>query len=169
MNVRKIYFDMDGVLADFDRGVSELCGLPQIRQDETTGKDLDDKMWRRIRDIPHFYDMLEIMPGAKELFDAVYNRYGERTEILTGIPKPKRGILTADEDKETWMKRMLSDRITVNIVFKEEKPQYCKGKDCFLIDDLDKNIAAWEQMGGTGILFQSAQETMNRLKEMGVL
>ena len=25
--VEKIYFDMDGVLADFERGVNEICGL----------------------------------------------------------------------------------------------------------------------------------------------
>ena len=27
MTVEKIYFDMDGVLADFERGVEEICGL----------------------------------------------------------------------------------------------------------------------------------------------
>ena len=27
MTVEKIYFDMDGVLADFERGVKEICGL----------------------------------------------------------------------------------------------------------------------------------------------
>ncbi len=27
MEVEKIYFDMDGVLADFERGVKEICGL----------------------------------------------------------------------------------------------------------------------------------------------
>ena len=27
MKAEKIYLDMDGVLADFDRGVRELCGM----------------------------------------------------------------------------------------------------------------------------------------------
>lgn len=35
------------------------------------------------------------MPGAGEMFDAVYGKYDERCEILTGIPKPKRGIVNA--------------------------------------------------------------------------
>ena len=32
MTAEKIYFDMDGVLADFDRGVRELCGMEAFDQ-----------------------------------------------------------------------------------------------------------------------------------------
>ena len=31
----KIYFDMDGVLADFDRGIEELCGIKKVDQENT--------------------------------------------------------------------------------------------------------------------------------------
>ena len=102
MDIKKIYFDMDGVLADFDRGVRELCGLESVPQDrERPGK--DDAMWAAIRETGHFYDRLELMPGAKKMFDTVYGKYGERCEILTGIPKPRRGITTAGEDKISWV------------------------------------------------------------------
>ena len=33
MNVKKIYFDMDGVLANFDKGVEELAGFSIVKQD----------------------------------------------------------------------------------------------------------------------------------------
>ena len=103
MSVSKIYFDMDGVLADFDRGVRELCGMEPPEQG-VRSKAEDDRMWEEIRKVGHFYDKLELMPGAKEMFDAVYGKYGDRCEILTGIPKEKRKILTAAEDKRAWMK-----------------------------------------------------------------
>lgn len=165
MDIKKIYFDMDGVLADFDRGVRELCGLESVPQDrERPGK--DDAMWAAIRETGHFYDRLELMPGAKKMFDTVYGKYGERCEILTGIPKPRRGITTAGEDKISWVRRVLSRDIVVNIVFKEQKPEYCTGKDCILIDDLDRNIMSWESGGGTGILHKSAGETLLALKEL---
>ncbi len=109
------------------------------------------------------------MPEAKEMFDAVYGKYGDKCEILTGIPKPKRGIADAGEDKAKWVHRLLSKDIKVNIVFREDKPQYCTGKDCILIDDMEKNIAEWEAMGGTGIQNVSAAETMERLKQMGII
>ena len=168
MGIEKIYFDMDGVLADFDRGVRELCGMEALDQGTRTPEQ-DGIMWEAIRKIDHFYDRLELMPGAKEMFDAVYVKYGDRCEILTGIPKEKRGIVTAAEDKISWMKRILSDRIKVNICYRAEKILKCTGPETVLIDDLKKNIDEWQGKDGTGILHISAEETMKELKNLGIL
>ncbi len=170
MEVEKIYFDMDGVLADFERGVKEICGLTPPSQNAKHHKPgEDDEMWKAIKACPHFYDYLELMPGAKEMFDAVYEKYGDKCEILTGIPKPRREIVNAADDKKIWTKRLLSDDVIVNIVFREEKPQYCTGEGCILIDDVERNIKEWNEMGGTGIVNVSSEDTMNRLKELGIL
>ena len=130
MEIRKIYFDLDGVMADFDRGVYELCGMDAFSHEDDKS---DDIMWLRIKEVGHFYDKLELMPGAKELFDDLYAKYGDKCEILSGIPKPRRGITTAGEDKISWVRRMLSKNVKVNIVYKEDKPDYCTGEDCILI------------------------------------
>ena len=158
-SIKKIYFDMDGVLADFDRGVEELAGFEHLNQADTT-EEQDNAMWAAIAKVERFYDKLELMPGAKEMFDTIYNQYGDKCEILTGIPKPKRGIASAGEDKISWVRRLLSKDIKINIVFKEEKPQYCTGEDCILIDDLKGNIDAWRKMGGTGILHENSELTL---------
>ena len=168
MIVEKIYFDMDGVLADFDRGVLELCGMEALDQ-ETRSPAEDDLMWEAIRKVDHFYDKLELMPGAKKMFDAVYGTFGDCCEILTGIPKEKRGIVTAAEDKICWMKRILSDQVKVNVCYRAEKIEKCTGPETVLIDDLEKNIREWQDAGGTGILHRSAEETMKELKKRGIL
>ena len=103
------------------------------------------------------------------MFDLVYNKYQDKCEIITGIPKENRGIVTAGKDKETWVYRLLSKNIKVNIVLREEKPKYCFGKDCILIDDMEKNIKEWEASGGTGIQNKSAKDTIARLKELGIV
>lgn len=170
MTVEKIYFDMDGVLADFERGVEEICGLTPPSQNAKHHKPGDDdEMWKRIKENEHFYDRLELMPGAKEMFDTVYERYGDKCEILTGIPKPKRGITCAGEDKIKWVRRLLSKDIVVNIVLREEKPQFCKGERCILIDDMERNIRDWNAEGGTGIVHVTAEETLSILREKGII
>lgn len=169
MEISKIYFDLDGVMADFDRGVHELCGMDAFSHDDDLPPGFDDEMWVRIKEVEHFYDKLELMPGAKKLFDELYARYGDKCEILSGIPKPRRGITTAGQDKINWVHRNLSEDIKVNIVYKEDKPDYCRGRDCILIDDLPANIMAWEKMGGTGIMNSGAEDTRQSLVELGIL
>ncbi len=166
MEIKKIYIDMDGVLADFDRGVVELAGgvLPYEKNGKKVG--IGSEMWEKVRQIDNFYDKLECMPGAKEMFDSIYAEYGDKCEILSGIPKPKRGIVTAKEDKINWAGRMLSEKLVVNAVYKEEKIRFCTGRDCILIDDFQDNIDNWETAGGTGILHINAEETLKELKEL---
>ena len=64
IEVKKIFFDMDGVLADFDRGVRELCGMEPVGQDDRT-PEKDAAQWARVREVDNFYDRLELMPGAR--------------------------------------------------------------------------------------------------------
>ena len=164
-----VYLDMDGVLADFDRGVRELCGMEPQSQNGKRSAKLDDAMWDAIRKTEHFYDRLAPMPGAEEMFGRIYRKYGEQCEILTGVPKPERGIVTAVEDKKAWMKRELSDTVRVNIVLRKQKLDYCKGPESVLIDDMEKTIRAWREAGGTGILHVSAGETLKELEKLGLL
>ena len=57
MNVEKIYFDMDGVLADFERGVREICGVvPPDQNAKHWRPGDDDEMWEKIKATKHFYD-----------------------------------------------------------------------------------------------------------------
>ncbi len=169
MKVTKIYFDMDGVLADFERGVRELCGIDAYSQNVKRPTGYDELLWSKVRETEHFYDRLELLPGAKEMFDAVRKVYGDRCEILTGIPKPYKGVKTAAEDKISWMRRCLSEDIVMNIVYREEKKNYCKGSDHILIDDMVKTIKQWGELGGTGILHVNAETTMKELKRLDLI
>lgn len=162
MIIKKIYFDMDGVLADFNRGIIELCKMEPLDQAHKN-PGADDKLWEGVRSVGHFYDKLEPMAGAIEMFNSLYEKYGDACKILSAIPKPKRGIVTAKDDKIQWAHRLLSESLKVNIVYREEKKDFCKGKDCILIDDLEKNIKEWENNGGTGIVFKSAAEVLEKI------
>ncbi len=169
MTVEKIYLDMDGVLADFERGIRELCHMEPQPQNGKRDARYDDLMWEAIKKVDHFYDRLELMPGAKEMFGRLREKYGDRVEILTGIPREERGIVTAAEDKRNWTARILSDEVKVNTVCRKHKMDFCNGPDTILIDDREKSIIEWRNLGGTGILHVNAEETMEELRALSVL
>ena len=168
MNVKKIYFDLDGVFADFDRAIAEILNLPVIGQAKSTPAE-HDRLFAAIKQTEHYYDRLELMPNSLELFQTVYKQYGDCCEILSGIPKPHRGITTAREDKIAWVRRNLSQDIKINLVYRQEKKLFCTGCDCILIDDYITNIKEWRKHGGTAILHTDAKTTLKELKKLGIL
>ena len=67
--VSKIYFDLDGVLADFDRGVMELAGFD--RNGASANSDIkDDDMWKAIAGVSNFYDKLELIDSVQNFIKA---------------------------------------------------------------------------------------------------
>ena len=165
MIIEKIYLDMDGVLADFDRGVREFCNMENPGQSVATPEQ-DDEMWALVRKIDHFYDKLELMPGALNLYKELREKYGEKVEILSGIPRPHRGLVGAGEDKTIWAHRIIDESLVVNIVYRAEKKNYVTGPGCILIDDLQKNIDEWEAAGGTGILYEIAEQVLETMRSL---
>lgn len=162
MKIEKIYFDMDGVLADFNRGVIELCGRMPVDQSSCTDAE-DNAQWEAVKKVEHFYDKLKPMPGALELFNALNKEYD--CEILTKIPKKRRGIECAGEDKIKWVHRLISEDIKVIVVQDDPKKNYCKGKGYILIDDFEGNINDWDNAGGTGIRFTTPEDAKRKIQE----
>lgn len=157
-----IYFDLDGVLADFTTGVISR-GIPCLPMGKGTPSDTA-VMYGQLSKIPHFYYTLPPIMGTVQLFRQLKPYY--HCEILSAIPKPKWGFVGAAEDKQAWVANYLGSDVKVNIVTREEKARFCKGKDSILIDDFPKNISAWEECGGTGILFISPADLTRQLSAM---
>ncbi|MCI7477823.1 MAG: hypothetical protein MSA77_06280 [Selenomonadales bacterium] len=124
MNVKKIYIDMDGVIVDFVQGIRDLCGMEPSEQGKAP---LDEEMWEAMKHVDHFFSKLKPMPGAVEMVKALHAKFGDRCEILTAIPKPNREIHHAKEDKIEWVKKYIGKDIVVNVVYRAEKKQFCKG------------------------------------------
>ena len=160
--IKKIYFDMDGVLSDFDGGALKLAGTKTFHQQ---GGPNDDAMWDKIREVDHFYYKLEPLDKDFTKFKEVEKKYPGKVAILTGIPKPRRNIKYSAEDKRAWIKKYLGD-LEVNTVYKADKKNFALGKDYVLIDDYHKNIEEWEEAGGLGILYNENIDIIKELEEI---
>gem|GEM_PF-1292383 len=155
----KVYFDMDGVLADFAGGLRDMCGIDAPEQ----GGSNDDLVFEAIRNTPHFYLRLEPNEWMCHLFRMLAHEGNIQCAVLTGIPKPSRGIADAEADKREWVMRYLGPDAEFIPVERRHKADYARGS--ILIDDYPPNIEEWEAAGGRGIL----PDSLRGASEWGIL
>lgn len=159
--MRKIYVDLDGVLADFDTGFKLACGQSL----EEVG---DANIWNVLR--PHadgFYAGLPLMPDAKLLWHHLHKSNFVDIQILSAIPR-RAQFPTAERDKRIWVAKHFGPDVRVNMgPFAVDKQNWCRPGD-ILIDDSEKNIPQWRSKGGVGILHTSGVTTIQELMTMNL-
>lgn len=159
--IDKIYIDLDGVLANFWGRVCEIFGKEP---------DNNRVIWHKLKEYPDLFLELKPLPYATIMFNKIYSVYDDKCEILTAIPNIELYGKSAAYDKKMWVMKYLNDRIIVNTVDSHSrKKEFCRGKNCILIDDYHKNISDWKSRGGTGILHKDWQTTCHELMIRGIL
>lgn len=157
---RKIFLDMDGVLADFDKRAEEVIGTNDHHK--FTFVYGQDETWKRIHAVPDFFLSLEVMPDIMSLLHAVR---GQDISVLTALPRTNTERVKSQ--KETWVALNVNEDIPVITCFTQEKPDYCRPGD-ILIDDRAVVAERWVAAGGHFILHTDAADTERQLKALGV-
>lgn len=152
---KKVFCDVDGVLADFDKFVLKYT----------------PKFTNNWQDLPiHTFAMLDEMPEAAQLVAYLNKNYKDNVYILTAIPKPSRGEISkvAKHDKIVWLLTHFNiPKENIFVVFREEKAYFAKNDpNHILIDDTPNNIRMWKDAGGTGILFRGVDDCIKKLKQL---
>jgi len=129
---KRVYFDMDGVLVDFESGLAKL--------DEQTLKEYEG----HYDEIPGLFGLMEPMPGAIEAVHRLNEHYD--CYILSTAPWNNP---SAWSDKVSWVTKYLDDVFHKRIIITHYK-NLCKGD--ILIDDRGKNGTSefdgeWIQFG----------------------
>jgi len=162
----KVYLDMDGVLADFDKRFKDLSGMGPSEFESKYGK---NKFWDFI-DEEHkvsFWVGIEPMPGAADLVNAVkdYNY-----ELLTSPSVKKQSYL----GKILWVRNHTGDifpsKPRINFKKAKEKHEIKSqlSKTDILIDDREDTIGRWNAAGGTGIVYKNISQVLNDLAKLGL-
>lgn len=161
----KVYLDMDGVLADFDKRFEDLSGMKPGEFESKYGK---NKFWDFI-DEEHkvsFWVGIPEMPGAKQLVDAV-KKYNY--ELLTAPSVKKQSYL----GKILWVrnhKDLFGGKPRINFKKAKEKHEVKSNlqKTDILVDDRLDTIERWNAAGGTGIHYQNISQVLNDLGKLGL-
>jgi 5'(3')-deoxyribonucleotidase len=190
----KFFFDMDGVLADFEKGIEEDPRYPELvkakqelfkyverNHPEVSRMHIDDvKMIlpNGNKDLKHLYDV------AHDLVHEIADQQGffanlkpmpgakkmlETAATLTGnLPD----ILTAPTDsvycepeKRAWMVKHFNGLFD-KVYVNKQKQKYATSSSDVLIDDRKKYVDAFEKAGGTSIFHTEPEQTIQMMKNL---
>lgn len=160
-----IYVDLDGVLADFDKGISELIGEPYNEHEFQNNKKYVKRMWDTVakysKEGGELWYNLDLMHDAKDLWNYIKKH---KPQILSATGHTVKDH-TADQ-KRRWVAKHFGKDVKVNLTqTAQQKSEHAK-PNRILIDDKTKAINPWKAAGGIGILHTSAANTIRELKKL---
>ena len=146
MSKRKIYIDMDGVVADFNKFVSDLLG----REIGWGGKDLSDDEWEVLGSVENLYFKLPLIQDSTRLV-ALAKSFSTRfdVEFLTAVPRVTT-MPSAGKDKINWLNKYYPG-MRVNFgPYSRDKKNWAK-PGYILIDDKRSNVEDWVMRNGLAV------------------
>lgn len=139
--MRTIFFDMDGVVADFNHKASLVL-------DRIVGwgpYDLTDEDWKVLAKEEHLYLDLFLIEESRSAFQLAKSFKGFQVKFLTAIPRVKT-IPTAREDKTKWIAKHFPGEEVLFGPYSRDKWKHAKPLD-ILIDDRLSNVQEWVRDG----------------------
>lgn len=149
----QVFCDLDGVLADFDRGVVERTGaMPREFRRRR-------KMWRRLAPpkTEDFFSRLPWMRGGTQLWDFLEPL---SPAILSGAPS---GDWAAPQKRRWCTEKLKIPEERVLIVDPVDKALFSH-PGAVLVDDWLEHRAPWEARGGIFIHHRSMKESIAALE-----
>ena len=163
----EVFFDLDGVLADFDSQIERFFHQePNAFWDSRGHKEA----WSVIKNIgAEFWIDMGLMPGSKQLWSYV-KQSGCLSGIITAPPKPSNIDMSYIKQVMKWKTQWVrnhwgSERVL--FAYSGTKGKFAK-PNRILIDDMDKNLTEWKNKGGIPVEFDNAQSVIKKLQSMGV-
>lgn len=162
-----IYFDLDGVLANFnkmaDKVQKERASNKPFKDCTEEEKSLIVEFWKKVEKIgSSFWEDMEIIDGMKEVIFSLKQR-GFKLGILSSLPKS--GSVIAGLGKAKWITKNFSNCFDVINITTKTKTDFVE-KDAILIDDRTSNCLEWERAGGISIIFKDAKDLQKTLDEI---
>jgi hypothetical protein len=157
MKITKLYLDMDGVIANFNKKYKEFFDMepPEADKKKMFQKQFDEFIARN-----GFAD-LDLMPGAAHSL-AYLKSLSIPTEILSSTSDEKRHS-EISKQKESWLRKHNVNFPTIFVPGKRLKQNYAN-PNVLLIDDTESVIKQFKAAGGKAIHHHDWVITLSTLK-----
>lgn len=172
----KAFLDMDGVLANFNKGIHQAHGREDVYNKTSSLGVFDiETLWGITPEefwIPHNYQGfwlgLEKMPEADGIMKAAVATFGEENVAI--LTFPSESIWSVSEKRE-WIKKNYPT-FSKRMIFGSAK-EFMASSERVLIDDRDKNIEDFQNAGGHTVIvprawnseYGSRHRTLESVKE----
>ncbi|MBQ3784794.1 MAG: hypothetical protein II843_00165 [Alphaproteobacteria bacterium] len=170
----KIYFDMDGVLANFDFMTPDSAAFNHPSKTLSTNLRAQKKQfWLNIEKNKNFWRDIPAMSGTEHMLSIV-QKYGELFVLskTPGSDKFECGAKYVEfiaDEKRKWISKHLGNFFNDEhvIICNSAKGALIKPKQSdVLVDDREENISEWVAHGGQGILFTKSLTLQQMVKQI---
>lgn len=183
MRVYHWFWDLDGVLADFDQHMDRLWPeRPSVVTNARTEHLTEDARhtkratYDRLAACDGFYAQLPWVPGMREVWTAFQQQVApQHSWVLSAVPsfrhRPDAEVLMvrSTAEKQRWVAAELAPHVaperSLIVRGSEQKIRHVTPVGV-LIDDRPENIADWEQHGGIGVLHESPEATLREIRRL---
>ena len=149
-----VYLDMDGVLADFFKGLEQFYNVKHWKQIQDKEKSIQALAGT------DFFNTLDVFETSQELVN-----FAKATGDWGICSSPLRG----DRDNSAYWKRVwLTEKQFLpevnKLIFTGQKENFAvdkiDGTPNILVDDKPSNIKRWNEAGGIGIRYQANEDDL---------
>lgn len=155
--IRELFFDMDGVQADFVASVPKITGMTAkeidalLNKGEWLGEHIAKGMFLRFKPMKDIKTLVELMKMAREA--------GVKVSVLSSAGYEH--FEKAKADKKAWLKREIDfnfDRVII-VPKSTDKAKYANA-GTILVDDREKAIKPFKAAGGNTVTHTKAHKTV---------
>lgn len=162
------FFDMDGVITDFDKAFRKISGGIDVdKYKETRGKESGFKLV--LKQGKDFWTDLEWIDGGKEILDFAVKHY-EIVRVLSsaGTGRDWASFKNVRDGKIEWAAKnmpQIKKKDIIIVPFSSMKSKFATPSS-IIVDDKEKTIREWVGKNGIGILHHHSnwKNTLDKLQ-----
>lgn len=153
MTIQRIYFDMDGTIADYEKRFIEIWGKEVFDKFKVMSKE-EKAPYQTAMANDNFYEELEPMKMFNRMETLFKN--GKDVAILTSVGKIE--SLKVAQQKLRWLEKHCSEKLYKHLtsrffyVKSSAEKAYFANKDVCLVDDREKAWRPFLEAGGSVVI-----------------